>query len=120
MRSSLRENIRLVDLDLEPSIDWIYDEIADDKAVTTYEYPEYETGQAMVSDNSSVLSGRTLVAERDGNENPDSASVLSGRTLTSTSHQPDSRVARPTAVNGNHDKWIKQKIAEGQNHSRRR
>jgi hypothetical protein len=86
MRSSPRENLQLVDLDLEPSIDWIDGEIAVDKAAITHEYLEHEIGQAMVSDSCSVLSSRTLVTERDGNENSDSASVLSGRTLTPTSH----------------------------------
>lgn len=72
----------------------------------------------MVSDSAPVLSGRTLVAERDGNEISDSGSVLSGRTLRPTSQRPAAHLTSPTAAN--HAKWVKQKIAEGEIDSRRR
>ncbi|KAJ5309331.1 serine-proline rich protein, partial [Penicillium atrosanguineum] len=118
VRSSPREDLQLVDLDLEPSVDWLNGEIAVNGAATTYQCSGDETGHKVVSDSASVLSGRTLVAERDGNEISDSGSVLSGRTLRPTSHQPAAHLTSPTAAN--HAKWVKQKIAEGEINSRRR
>ncbi|KAJ5483154.1 hypothetical protein N7530_002400 [Penicillium desertorum] len=85
VRPRTSEDLRLVDLYLEPSFEWLGDR---DKVMNT-------------SAEAPVWSGRTTTHDGDRDEISDCASVLSESTLT------------PERPESNDEKWRKQKIAEG-------